>query len=112
MKLPRLRFTVRWLIIAVAIVGVLFGLVIERQSRFRKLASHHQAECEKLLKMPIIMFAGSSDDPVMRRLEWSYPMKLKYESAARYPWLPVAPDAPEPEYLKRPFTPGVPEKLE
>ena len=106
----RPRCTVRRLMVAVAIVGVVLGVMIERNSRFRKLASLHQAECEKLLKMPIIMFAGSSDDPVMRRLEWHYPMKLKYERAARYPWLPAAPDPPEPEYLRRPFTPGVPER--
>jgi hypothetical protein len=111
MRLPRVRLTVRGLMVAVAIVGVVYGVMIERHSRFRKLASRHQAEGEKLLKMPIISFSGSEDDPVVRRFEWHYSRQLKYERAARYPWLPVAPDPPEPEYLRRPFTPGTPELL-
>jgi hypothetical protein len=31
------------------------------------------------------------------RGEWIAAMRAKYEHAARYPWLPVAPDPPEPK---------------
>jgi hypothetical protein len=31
------------------------------------------------------------------RTAWHAAMRTKYEHAARYPWLPVAPDPPEPE---------------
>ncbi len=31
------------------------------------------------------------------RTAWHAAMKAKYEHAARYPWLPVAPDPPEPK---------------
>jgi hypothetical protein len=29
-------------------------------------------------------------------------LKAKYERAVRYPWLPVEPDPPEPEWITRP----------
>lgn len=111
MKPPRIRLKIRGLMAGVAIVGVVLGVMIERQNRFRRLASCHQAECKRLLNLGVILFAGSEDDPVVRRVEWHYPMQLKYERAARSPWLPVAPDPPRPEYLDRPFTPRVPERL-
>lgn len=31
------------------------------------------------------------------RIKWRTEMMRKYERAARYPWLPVTPDPPEPE---------------
>ena len=46
MKLP--RFTVRRLMIAVAIVAVVLGVTIERHSRFRKIEAHHQAEFQRI----------------------------------------------------------------
>jgi hypothetical protein len=98
------------MMVLVAIVGLVLGSLIERRCRFRRLASHHQAECERLLRMPIIMFAGSEDDPVMRRLEWHLPRRFKYERAALYPWLSIESEPPEPEYVGRPFTPGTPER--
>ena len=38
---------------------------------------------------------GRSEPPSRNR--WHYAMWLKYDHAARYPWLPVAPDPPAPE---------------
>jgi hypothetical protein len=95
MPLPRMTMR-RWMIV-VAIVGIVLGVAIERRNRLRKIAAHHQAEFKKLVRQgPIILFAGSSDDPIMRRLEWHESMRLKYERAARYPWPPVEPDPSEP----------------
>jgi hypothetical protein len=89
--------TRRWMV-AVAVAGIVLGVAIDRRNRLRKIAAHHQAEFKKLVRQgPIILFAGSSDDPIMRRLEWHESMRLKYDWAARYPWLPVGPDPPEPE---------------
>jgi hypothetical protein len=95
MKRP--RFTVRRLMIAVAIVGVVLGVTIERHSRFRKIEAHHQAEFQRIAS-EIPMFAvNESYDPLWRRLDWHERMRLKYARATYYPWLPVAPDRPEPK---------------
>lgn len=96
---PRPRFSVRRLMLAVAIMGIVLGVTIERRDRFRRIAAHHEAEVEKLVGRlpPEVVYGHSSDDPIMRRLEWHEPMRLKYERAARYPWLPVRPDPPEPK---------------
>ena len=48
MHLPVPRFTVRSLMVAVAIVGIVLGVMIERRNRFRKIAAHHQDEFKKL----------------------------------------------------------------
>ena len=37
------------------------------------------------------------DETQTRRSEHHWAMREKYLRAARYPWLPVAPDPPEPE---------------
>jgi hypothetical protein len=79
-------------------VGIVLGATIERHNRFRRIAAHHQAEFEKLVRRlpPEILYGDCSDDPIMRRLEWHESMRLKYERAARYPWLSVDPDPPPP----------------
>ncbi len=80
-----------------AVVGIVLGVTIERRNRFRKIAAHHQAHSKKLVSQGhIILFAGSSDAPKWRRLEWHESMRLKYEHAAGYPWLSVDPDPPPP----------------
>jgi hypothetical protein len=80
-----------------AVVGIVLGVTIERRNRFRKIAAHHQAQFRKLVSQGhIVLFAGSSDDPIMRCLERHESMRLKYEHAARYPWLAVHPDPPPP----------------
>ena len=60
----RPRFTVRRLMVAVAIVGLVLGIMIERQNRFRKIAAHHRAEIEKIIQMNAHPFAGSSEEAV------------------------------------------------
>lgn len=96
-RLPRPRFTVRWLMIAVAIVGVVLGVTIERRGRFRKIAAHHRGECGNLInRSPYVAFSNYSE-ATNRRIDWHHSMWLRYEDAARSPWLPVAPDSPEPK---------------
>jgi hypothetical protein len=97
MKLPKPRFTVRRLMVAVAIAATTLGMaqwMARRASRFGQLASDycHQAELNEQMwavgnrTYPLDVWAGHQ-----RRLQH------KYEHAARRPWLPVAPDPPEPE---------------
>ncbi len=97
MRLPRPRFTVRRLMVAVAIMGIVLGVTIERRNRFRKIAAQHQAEFENLVnRSPYVTF-GNLGEAINRRLEWHYTMRLKYENAAHHPWLPVSPDSSNPE---------------
>ena len=44
------------------------------------------------------VFLGQPNPPEMeqRRADYYAKLRLKYERAARFPWLPVEPDAPEP----------------
>ncbi len=102
MKLPRVRFTVRRMMVAVAVVGTAFGSSVvlwRRAERFRRLAADHGMfrvrvndgpECSMWFKVD-----GDTTSPV--RDEWRRALAEKYDRAARYPWLPVAPDPPEPE---------------
>jgi hypothetical protein len=92
--MPRLRFTVRQMMVVVALVAAVMGLSIERHRRFARIAARHRA----------VMYEGASVVAGPRpgyRLTGSgwrhFKTYLKYARAARYPWLPVAPDPPEPE---------------
>lgn len=81
MCLPRARFAVRRLMVAMAIVAV---------------ATVWWAEKSKGRIAPFMYKA------VMHSVEpdptgYHARMVAKYEWAARYPWLPVWPDPPEPE---------------
>jgi hypothetical protein len=84
--------TRRWMV-AVAVVGIALGM-IERHERFRWIAVHHRGEVPQHL--PRIKPSGM-EDKRWRLFEWHESMARKYEHAARYPWLPVEPDPPEPE---------------
>lgn len=63
-------------------------------NRFRKTAEDHRAEVAKLASR---MKPFARIDRDWLPIEWHESMRRKYERAARYPWLPVGPDPPEPE---------------
>jgi hypothetical protein len=95
MRLPRarLRFTVRRMMVAVAVVACIFWaslLIMERRRRFLIIAGSH--------RMPDARFLRHHDaDSELRLVRWHDEMQAKYEFAAAHPWLPVAPDPPDPE---------------
>jgi hypothetical protein len=94
MRLPRVRFTVRRLMIAVAIVGLMLGLTLwmkRRSAEFQKKARFYDG-------MFITMFwQDHSPPPGLAHNLWVGEMATKYRYAASYPWWPVEPDPPEPE---------------
>jgi hypothetical protein len=102
MRLP--RFTVRRLMVAVAIVGVLLAAVLgleRRREWLRRLSQRHESramvcDMEKLIgamnRQPATWLANRQ-----ARLEYHKSLARKYRQAASHPWLPVAPDPPEPE---------------
>lgn len=135
MGLPRVRFTVRWLMVAVAFVALALGVEVTRRrwAEFRQRAKSYAAmeQYERSLldgwstvvrredgravaiRGPIAIqvpsHRGGYDeirvtptpgyDAANLRLRADYHARLKrkYERATRYPWLPVAPDPPEPK---------------
>jgi hypothetical protein len=91
--MPRFRFTVRRMMVAVAVVAVLLAMAVtlsHRRSRFESLRDYHAS------RAPYV-WLGPMGTLWERQGEWHWAMKRKYERAARYPWLPVAPDPPEPK---------------
>ncbi len=100
LPLPRVRFTVRRMMIAVAAVGLMLGAYmacLARAERFKGRQEWHFDHASKILQDT----PREMDETAWRRLKvrfgWNADMYHKYERAARYPFLPVAPDPPEPE---------------
>jgi hypothetical protein len=91
MRLP--RFRLRTLMVAVAVAAVVLGLGA------RSLAFRQRAECCRTRFEPVCgeyrpeTPAEIAED---RRRTYHAHLWAKYERAARYPWLPVWPDPPEP----------------
>ncbi len=92
----RPRFTVRTLMIAVAVfaggTSILLGLR-NRKREFRAYVQIHRADAARLIRQ----HHPRDSALLQRRVEHHLKMGVKYERAARYPWLPVEPDPPEPE---------------
>jgi hypothetical protein len=97
--------------LAVALVALIMGIGIEgrrRRSRFEELAGKHY-----ILSLPappaFIVDPGNpahhirlnetemNSDLAKRRFTYHARLCEKYRRAARYPWLPVEADPPEPE---------------
>ena len=102
MRWPRVRFTVRWTMVAVAVVGLLLASAIMlRRSREFGSRAEEQADFEAgSLEYADDARGERGDRQRVERGElmatYHRGLKLKYERAARFPWLPVAPDPPEP----------------
>ena len=104
MRLPKAAER-RWMN-AMAIVAVLVvtGTLIQRSRSYASLARFH-AESEKECWRVLEASEGVQFDSEHRKdwiartrgvLRYHTRMARKYERTARYPWLPVAPDPPEP----------------
>jgi hypothetical protein len=104
--LPLPRMTTRRWMIAVAAVGVatwgtMMGL---RANRLRRMATHAAIVVQWLRRDDAADIAlRSRDDPYLLMPDGNRKMIVfwearenKYSYAARYPWLPVEPDPPEP----------------
>jgi hypothetical protein len=86
MQLPRPRFSVRRMMVAVAIVGVVFGMLM-RVARLQQVSDYHRSR--------IILI--SPPDPRVYMTLYHMELANKYAYAARHPWLSVTPDPPEPQ---------------
>jgi hypothetical protein len=90
MRVPRIRFTVRRMMVAVAIMAVLLGLfgwMDRRAGLFRERRDFHRVHWSAIDEG----FEVEAPPAAYHRA-----MAEKYRIAAERPWLPVAPDPPEP----------------
>jgi hypothetical protein len=104
------RFRLRTLLVAVAVAALsLSGLHLQRLSRaYQRRADQYSnegfrwceygsAELEAQQRMSPQQFEAYIGRRFQEILRWRARMEAKYRRAARYPWLPVAPDPPLPE---------------
>ncbi len=112
MRLPRYRFNLRFLMIAVVFAALALGLASwsnRRAARFWALFDRHREECFLLQECYLleINFGGvdiKSNLPansgrlaeIQRYWVYHKAMRDKYRQLALYPWLPVGPDPPKP----------------
>ncbi len=112
MRLPRLHFTLRWLMAAVAIAGLLIGGWCEIQRRrdaFLEKADWHASRARNDGVLFGSLVGGlhwfnmkgeilpANQFPSPAKNEWHLLLIDKYKYASNHPWMPVAPDPPEPE---------------
>jgi hypothetical protein len=89
-----------------ALCGLLSGLAHRRAALLRQSvlcdrAANHESLQGRAIEFRYLHWGPATPDvPIMqahyRRSEYFEALQRKYERAARYPWLPVAPDPPEP----------------
>jgi hypothetical protein len=108
MRLTPPRITVRWLMIAIAVVATLIGSVqlIRRRGQCLLHATFHASQERNFQKDIDSPPSGrASMSPATReeherhdraRVPYHRELRWKYERAARYPWLTIEPDPPEP----------------
>ena len=106
MRLP--RFTICRLMVAVALVGLFAGASKEchrRSVRFAKIAETHRAKLPFHCGHEHDSDDSEIEDPRVKEFlrrqsvfeAFHSRMGEKYCWTSRYPWLPVAPDPPEPK---------------
>ena len=111
--MPRARFTIRRMMVAVAIVALLLGGDVLRRKRSGYLArADAEAARELESRAKVKVYEGAIETSAAPSVAEGYRhrvemyrdeanhhgrLRRKYARAARYPWLPVEPDPPEPE---------------
>ena len=93
------------MMVAIAVVGSASAAVVglsKRAVRFRALAQYHAelvVDPETVADGRFRVVGHSRDgEPIVQTTVCRHAeLAQKYERAARYPWLPVTPDPPEPE---------------
>src|SRR5438270_8306845 len=106
MRIPRPRFTVRRLMVVVAVLAAVCCFA-ERKLRFQHLAEYHSLRSEADIiccvmlvtddgKQTALVESATGTPTTLGRREWHRVLREKYEKAARSPWLSVAPERPRP----------------
>jgi hypothetical protein len=112
MKWPRLRFTVRRLMIAVAILALSIR-TITWVGEMRTRSAEYEKRASKFGWMTSHAGSGGTwsnrgwvgigeNENTHRQDEWACKLAEKYWRLSDYPWLPVEPDPPPPARLDHP----------
>jgi hypothetical protein len=117
MRLPRVRFTVRWLMAAVAVVALILAVAEQlrrRRESFQQRAEVYRQKTSDALMAAQITRSGNlfvwdpRTSPAYEELADHYDaLRVKYEQAAAHPWRFVTPELPEPAWPK-----GVPKGVQ
>jgi hypothetical protein len=112
MKRPRLRFTVRRLMIAVAILALSIRAITwvgemrtrsanyaERASRFGDMTGRSGSA---IIRSDGVRVSIHDDENTRLQDEWACKLAERYWRLSDYPWLPVEPDPPPPARLDHP----------
>lgn len=104
MRLPRVRFTVRRMMVAVAILALAltaYAGIERRRARLQRLAQFHW---EKVAANSVVqadanptIYRASASLRNRQLAHYHVNLAYKYANAARHPLLPVATDPPEPK---------------
>jgi len=102
MRMPHFRFTVRRLMVAVAIVAVVLGLGLKGLHHWQLSSGYSQTAATYQTSAYEIVIIATPDGRVLnppsdRRREWLWEKYKLYRHAAHRPCLPVPPDPPEPK---------------
>jgi hypothetical protein len=103
----RWRFSLRWLMVATALAGLLCGLALREAwrltivARYREIAQRH-AVLAQAAPYASGLFRGPGGQSLCVEFpspQRQYHLRLmhKYDEAAAHPWLPIDPDPPEPK---------------
>jgi hypothetical protein len=92
------------MMVAVAIIGVVLG-IFRRGTIFSEMSSSYGLESLRYVDDRFLpgtkYYVGPPTTPEdilsRRRFVYFQELSAKYAEASQYPWLPVAPDPPEPE---------------
>jgi hypothetical protein len=100
MRMPRVRFTVRQLMIAAAVVAVLMAAGVGLQRRTAHLKRLSLWQSGEANRWELLLTESSVNGPlasaILDKVHWHDAMAARFERAARSPWLPIeaAPAAP------------------
>jgi hypothetical protein len=87
------------MMVAVAIIGASLGYahrLRKLSARYRAMEAAHMVRMDRVRRHCIMGQAIEYRQLLKRIADHESKLCDKYERAARYPWLPVAPDPPEP----------------
>ena len=100
MRVPRVRFTVRQLMIAAALIAVLMAVVVGLQRRTAHLKRLSLWQSGEANRWELLLTESSVNGPlasaILDKVHWHDAIAARYERAARSPWLPIEAFPPAP----------------
>ncbi len=97
MRIRRVRFTVRRMMVAAAIVGILvWAIRLQQIAAYYRARANNAAVGERFCRS--VLSKGDPNPETWRmRADYFSTMRQRCDRIARYPWLIPEPDPPEPE---------------